>query len=170
MAIKNLITNYADYNLWANERYAHWLSEKSDELLNQEILSSYPSILKTLNHIWSGEEYWFAVITKTKDFQNRFNVKDFQKDEILKGLVNRSNHLASAIKSLSEKELIEKIHVVSPWFEARLPRYEYLQHQVNHGTYHRGQIVTMCRNIGITDAPLADYIIFNISKKNNLTA
>jgi uncharacterized damage-inducible protein DinB len=167
MSLKTLVTNYADFNLWANQQYINWLSKKSDTLLNQEIPSSYSSILKTLNHIWSGEEYWYSIITKTTDFENRFSIDDFNKNEIFKGLINRSNLLANAIKSLTEKELVEKIKVVSPWFEANLPCYEYLLHQVNHGTYHRGQIVTMGRNIGVTDAPMADYIIFNISKVNS---
>jgi uncharacterized damage-inducible protein DinB len=166
MSLKTSVLNYADFNLWANQKYINWLSKISDALLNQETPSSYSTILKTLNHIWSGEEYWYSIITKTSDFENRFNVVDFNKDEIFRGLLNKSNLLAKAIKSLTEEELVEKINVISPWFEANLPCYEYLQHQVNHGTYHRGQIVTMGRNIGITDAPMADYIIFNISKKN----
>jgi uncharacterized damage-inducible protein DinB len=162
MSLQKLTTNYADYNLWANRQYVNWLAEKPKELLNQELPSSYSSILKTLNHIWSAEEYWFSIITKTIDFENRFVVETFDKDEILNGLINRSNQLAKAVRSFTESELVEKIKVVSPWFEATLPRYEYLQHQVNHTSYHRGQIVTIGRNVGVIDAPMADYIIFNL--------
>ncbi|MBC7826979.1 MAG: damage-inducible protein DinB, partial [Chitinophagaceae bacterium] len=70
-----------------------------------------------------------------------------------------------AIRSFTEIELVEKIKVVSPWFEANLSRCEYLQHLVSHGTYHRGQIVTIGRNVGMTDAPMTDYIFFTIANE-----
>ncbi len=166
MNLQNLITNYADYNLWANQQFENWLSKKPIEQLNREVPSSFSSIVKTLNHIWATEEYWFSIITIKTDFENRFGIQDFKTDEIFKGLINRSTLLANAIKSFTEVELIEKIKVVSPWFKSNQPRYEYLQHLINHGTYHRGQIVTIARNIGITDAPMTDYNSFNVMKDN----
>jgi uncharacterized damage-inducible protein DinB len=45
-------------------------------------------------------------------------------------------------------------------------KYEYLLRVVNHGTYHRGQIVTMGRNIGTTDASNTDYNFYNIVKSS----
>ena len=86
-------------------------------------------------------------------------------DEILKGLVNRSTHLAEFIKSLSEEELLRTIKIDNPWFQCELPISDYLLQVVNHGTYHRGQIVTIGRNIGITDASNTDYNFYNVVKE-----
>jgi uncharacterized damage-inducible protein DinB len=165
MNLQNLVTNYAGYNLSVNQQFVNWLSGKSDEQLHQEAPSSFSSILKTLNHIWGMEEYWYSIICRKTDFINRYGVEDLKKEEIFQGLVNRSQILADEIKSFSECDLVEKIKVVSPWFEANQSRYEYIQHFVNHGTYHRGQIVTIGRNIGITDAPGTDYLFFNLMKE-----
>lgn len=161
MSLKKIMTNYANYNLWVNEQFVNWLSPKSDELLHKEIPSSYSSIIKTLNHIWATEEYWYSIIAETPEFDTRENV-ELVTDEILKGLINRSTQLAQLIESLSEEELSEKVKIESPWFQCELPKYDYLMQVVNHGTYHRGQIVTMGRNIGITDASNTDYNFYNV--------
>lgn len=161
MSLKKLMTNYADYNLWVNQQFVSWLSTKSDELLHKELPSSYSSIIKTLNHIWATEEYWFSIIAETSEFDKRENVQ-LVTEEILKGLLNRSTHLAELIKSLSEEELTKKIKIESPWFQCELPKYDYLMQVINHGTYHRGQIVTIGRNIGITDATNTDYNFYNV--------
>lgn len=158
-----MTANYADYNLWANKQLVSWLSQKTDEQLNHEVPSSFSSLLKTLNHIWAIEEYWYSLITRTTEFENRYGVQDLKKEEVFQGLVNRSGMLAETVKSFTESELVEKIKVVSPWFEAELTRAEYIQHLGNHGTYHRGQLVTIGRNAGITDAPTTDYLFFNIA-------
>lgn len=55
--------------------------------------------------------------------------------------------------------------IESPWFQCNLPKYDYLMQVINHGTYHRGQIVTIGRNIGITDATNTDYNFYNVVKK-----
>jgi uncharacterized damage-inducible protein DinB len=36
---------------------------------------------------------------------------------------------------------------------------------MNHSTYHRGQIITIGRNLGFTDAPMTDYNFYNIHGK-----
>lgn len=161
MSLKKLMTNYADYNLWVNQQFVSWLSTKSDELLHKELPSSYSSIIKTLNHIWATEEYWFSIIAETLEFDKRDNV-ELVTEEIFKGLLNRSTHLAELIKSLSEEELTKRIKIENPWFQCELPKYDYLMQVINHGTYHRGQIVTIGRNIGITDATNTDYNFYNV--------
>ncbi|NIT88247.1 MAG: damage-inducible protein DinB, partial [Gemmatimonadetes bacterium] len=42
----------------------------------------------------------------------------------------------------------------------RQPLWQMLRHVVNHSTYHRGQIVTMLRQLG-AEAPATDMILFH---------
>jgi uncharacterized damage-inducible protein DinB len=160
MTLQQLITNQAGYNLWANQQLVNWLNKKPVELLNQEVPSSFSSILKTVNHIWAIEEYWYAQITKETTFENRYGVEDLQADEIFSGLINRSAILADTIASYTDDELQEKIKIVSPWFVSDNSRAEYLLNLINHGTYHRGQVVTIARNTGITDPPPTGLIFY----------
>lgn len=163
MSLKNIMSNYADYNLWVNQQFVNWLSPKSDELLYAEVPSSFSTIMKTLDHIWSTEEYWFSVISETSLLEKKLE-SELSKEEILSGLLNSSKKLADFINSLSEEDLVKKVKIINPWFECELPISDYLLQVINHGTYHRGQIVTMGRNIGITDASNTDYNFYNVVK------
>jgi uncharacterized damage-inducible protein DinB len=40
------------------------------------------------------------------------------------------------------------------------PFWQTFQHLVNHGTYHRGQVVTMLRQLGVQTVPSTDLIAF----------
>lgn len=42
------------------------------------------------------------------------------------------------------------------------PRYEFLHHCLNHSTYHRGQVVTIGRNVSLCDAPMTDFNYYNM--------
>jgi uncharacterized damage-inducible protein DinB len=163
MSLKNIMSNYADYNLWVNQQFVNWLSPKSDELLYAEVPSSFSTIMKTLDHIWSTEEYWFSVISETSLLEKKLE-SELSKEEIFSGLLNSSKKLADFINLLSEEDLVKKVKIINPWFECELPISDYLLQVINHGTYHRGQIVTMGRNIGITDASNTDYNFYNVVK------
>jgi uncharacterized damage-inducible protein DinB len=57
----------------------------------------------------------------------------------------------------TEAELMEEIESI----DLTKPRYEFILHVINHNTYHRGQIVTMCRSLGATEqVPAMDYEVF----------
>ncbi|MDQ6471290.1 DinB family protein [Flavobacterium sp. LHD-80] len=163
MSLKKIMSNYADYNLWVNQQFVNWLSPKSSELLYAEVPSSFSTIVKTLDHIWSTEEYWFSVISET-EMSEKKPKNELSKEEIFAGLLNSSTKLKHLINSLSEEDLDKEVKIVNPWFECELPISEYLIQVINHGTYHRGQIVTMGRNIGITDASNTDYNFYNVVK------
>ncbi|MDW8851412.1 DinB family protein [Flavobacterium sp. MMLR14_040] len=163
MSLKNIMSNYADYNLWVNQQFVNWLSPKSDELLYAEVPSSFSTIMKTLDHIWSTEEYWLSVISETSLLEKKLE-SELSKEEILSGLLNSSKKLANFINSLSEEDFVKKVKIINPWFECELPISDYLLQVINHGTYHRGQIVTIGRNIGITDASNTDYNFYNVVK------
>ncbi|MBJ2123779.1 MULTISPECIES: DinB family protein [Flavobacterium] len=165
MSLKKIMSNYADYNLWVNQQFVNWLSPKSAELLYAEVPSSFSTIMKTLDHIWSTEEYWFSVISESSLTEKKAE-SDLSKEEIFAGLLNSSTKLKHLINSLSEEDLMKEVKIVNPWFECELPISEYLIQVINHGTYHRGQIVTIGRNVGITDASNTDYNFYNVVKAN----
>lgn len=164
MSLKKIMSNYADYNLWVNQQFVNWLSPKSDELLYAEVPSSFSNIMKTLDHIWSTEAYWFSVISQTP-MTEKESFEDLSKEEIFAGLLNSSTKLKHLINSMAEEDLVQEVKITNPWFECELPIADYLIQVINHGTYHRGQIVTMGRNVGITDASNTDYNFYNVVKQ-----
>lgn len=168
MNLKTLITHTVQYNHWVVSKYIDWLSTKSDEQLNQEVISSFPTILTTLHHIWQTQEYWWSYIGENSDFDFGRISAAVSKDEIFNGIKNNSRKLMEYVEGLSEEDLAQNVKVESPWFQCDFSKYEYIQHVVVHGAYHRGQIVTMGRNVGITDAPMTDYNFWNVFKDSEV--
>jgi uncharacterized damage-inducible protein DinB len=165
MSIQKLMVNYTCYNCWVNQKYNDWLRPKPRQLLFQETPSSFPTIIQTLNHIWSTQEFWRGIIAETSDVVNKYDSTTFDPDEIFDGIKVSSEKLKQFLDGLPGKDLERNLKVVTPWFQCDLPRYEYVQHVISHGIYHRGQIVTMGRQIGITDAPMTDYNYYNVFRE-----
>jgi uncharacterized damage-inducible protein DinB len=160
MSLKKIAIDNLEYNYWANEKFVKWLQLKPDELLHQEFPSSFTSIIKTVNHIWTSQEIWWSILGQTTDFVDTSKIDNLISSQIFDGLINNSIRLIDHFSNLTEQQLAEHIALETPLFKCDMPKYDYLQHVVNHGTYHRGQIVTIGRNIGIVDAPMTDYNIF----------
>src|SRR5688572_11949386 len=55
---KAILSQYTEYNVWANETISDKLSELNDDIINSEIKSSFPSLRKTIFHIWDAEFIW----------------------------------------------------------------------------------------------------------------
>ena len=46
----------------------------------------------------------------------------------------------------------------------KMPIYQMLHHVFNHGTYHRGQLVNMLRQLGIEKIPQTDFSLWSRKK------
>lgn len=162
MSLTKLITNYTAYNSWANKKIVEWLKDKPKDLFDKEVPSSYSTMVSTLNHILAVQEYWYSVVAEIPFTQSRFGKKEFDLADILSNLIAQSEMFNRYAVSLSDEELNKVVKLDAPWAKGELPRYEFIQHMINHSTYHRGQLVTMGRVLGITDAPGTDYNFFNL--------
>ena len=156
-----LLKNYADYNLWANYKLINWLRKKPEDLLEQAVPSSFPSIKETLIHIWQTERYWYTIIRNAEPE----TVQDFTGgiQDLFTLTIDQSSDIADYINTLAEESLTEPRLIVSPWFQSNFPLFDYIMHCINHSTYHRGQVITIGRILGFTDAPMTDYNYYNIN-------
>lgn len=162
MSLSILINNYTDFNLWANTRIINWLKPLGSEFLYLETPSSYPSIDATLQHILRAETFWHLFITG-QDFSHlTWAVRPSEADNIMNELIEKSQLMKDDFAQFSEADLSETLHLNMPWAKKQLSRFEYIQHVVNHSTFHRGQIITMARALGITQhIPNTDYNMFH---------
>lgn len=154
MYLQDLTTRILHYNLWANERLTSWLMTIDRSIIYETTGSSFGTIDRTLQHILSAQIYWHEIIVKGQI--NEFNQppKENAVDEIIAALVTSSQQLVSSLSKSDEQQLIERIQAS----DSAQSRYEYILHVVNHSSYHRGQIVTMCRALGVTEEiPVTDY-------------
>lgn len=163
-SIVYLAKNYIRYNAWANTTLVNWLRTKEESVLEQEVASSFPSVRKTLFHILQAQQYWLSIIRR--DETPNINWEESKTlEEVFSAIVAQSEEFVAFLDSMTADQIDEKTMVVSPWFQSDFANFEYIMHVVNHGTYHRGQITTIGRNLGFTDAPMTDYNFFNIHGK-----
>ncbi|GAB4017360.1 DinB family protein [Spirosoma koreense] len=165
--VSSLLSDFAAYNHWANSQLVSWLREKPVALLEQYVPSSFPSLKETLVHIWDCERFWLSVIQQVPAPPS-FRLTGFagSVEEVFSELVAQSEALATYVRALSEAALQEVVHFDTPWISGTRTRIEFIQHCLNHSTYHRGQLVTVGRNVGLTDAPMTDYSFYFLLVKH----
>ena len=163
MSLKNLISNYSAYNAWANHRIVTWLSTVDQDLLYKQTPSSYTSLDYTMQHILRTQRYWLLFVSEEDASRNNWSIREGEVENIMTELIEVSEEMKKRFSSFSEDDLLKVLHLRSDWAQNDLPRYEYIQHIINHGTFHRGQIVTIARAIGIRDGIVnTDYNFFNM--------
>lgn len=154
MHIQNLTARYLRYNLWANERLSGFLLTLDHKILYARSGSSFGTIDRTLQHILSAQRYWYPILAtgKINDFDQ--TVKENAVEEIITELLQSSQQLVDRFSGLSEQQLLERVQAS----DSNQSLYEYILHVVNHSSYHRGQVVTLCRALGVTgEIPVTDY-------------
>ncbi len=163
MSLQKLMSNYARFNFWANKAMSDWLRSKPSELLDREVPSSFSSIAKTLIHIWDTERFWLSVLKEVPPPPSfRHHSFEGTNEEAIAELTSNSSEFSTYVNSLTESNLAEECSLDTPWVKGRLPKYEFIQHCMNHSSYHRGQITTIGHHIGLTDAPMTDYNFYNM--------
>jgi len=165
--MKELLKQYTKYNIWANERICRMMGKINSSLLDKEFKSSYSSIRKTAYHIWDAETIWLKRLAgkslkewPSENFSGNF--LDFQ-NEFLGG----SGKLFMFVLNKEPKQLEQILMYKNIKGEQFSNKIAYIiQHVCNHGTFHRGQIVTMLREAGQTDLVPTDFIAFMREEKS----
>lgn len=159
MTIKSMLEDYTAFNVWANTEIVNWLKTKPLELMEQELASSFPNIKMTLLHIWGAEKIWLERLqggSPTTFLSQTFNGST---EEVFEGMLQTSVAFLHHVQSQSVEylERISDFRLINGT-EDRQTRAGMIHHCMNHSTYHRGQIVTMARSLGLTDPPSTDYV------------
>jgi len=159
--MKHLLVQYATYNHWANKRMADLISNLSDDQLHREINSSFHSIFKTFAHMWDVEHIWFKRIRLEENIEWPSHSFNGSVMELSTHLLQQSKQWKDWIELATENALEhEFIYRNSKKQQFKQPVYEALMQVFNHQTFHRGQLITMLRQVGVTKLPVTDLIAF----------
>ncbi len=163
--MKQLLQQYAAYNLWANKKIIETANQLSDEQVNKEIVSSFPSVYKTFLHLMEVEYVWWERLKLTeRDTPSGWFTGDFT--ELSKKLLELSRQWQEWIESANEVNITHVFAYQNSKKEYfKQPVYEMLLHLFNHQTLHRGQLITMFRQLGLDKIPPTDFIVFSRNKK-----
>lgn len=143
-----------EYNAWANQRVLEACGALSDEQFTRDLGSSFRSVRDTLVHIFGAEWIWLerwhgrspTALPPATEFSTLGGIR------VRWAEVERD--LMDFVAGLSVADLDRVIE----YRNTRGNRFAYplrsmLQHLVNHGTYHRGQVATLLRQLGAQPRP-----------------
>jgi uncharacterized damage-inducible protein DinB len=159
--MKEVLKRFADYNLWANGQLFDCMRNLTDEQLNREIASSFSSIYKTVLHLWLAEEAWWQRLKLVENLQLESQEFTGNFSELEKKFSRQSAEWADWVNNATEAQLSHVFAYQNTKREQfKQPVNEVLMHLFNHGTYHRGQLVTLLRQLGVEKIPQSDYIVY----------
>ena len=138
-----------DYNAWANRRSLAAAEKLTPEQFIKPLGSSFSSVRDTLAHIYGAEWIWL------ERFQGRSpaalpDVNQFNElPSLRERWIEHEVKLLAFVRGLTQSDLDREMEYKTLKFGVyRNPLWQSMQHVVNHGTYHRGQVTTMLRQLG----------------------
>ncbi|MEF3305813.1 DinB family protein [Paenibacillus sp. GYB003] len=152
------------YHAWATQTILGRIKELPPSVLSQEVNSSFPTIAHAFSHMYAVDKMWYLVLTGTgmpEALQACIPLNA--------SVLNSADEYAKTFDELAEQyrgwfrsqgDLEQTVLLDNPFAGIRQTRLsEMVLHLVNHGTYHRGNVSTMLRQLGYASA-MNDYSHF----------
>ena len=185
MNLNDIHALYA-YNRWANLRMFSVLEKLSNKQFNASIQSSFPSTRESVFHILAAEWIWLKRWTRASpiaiepvkgaSFESWKKLRaagvppplELSTVQELRGFCDLlEDERQQFIRGLDEDALHAPVNFNdmggNPYSE---PLFQLMQHVVNHGTYHRGQVTTLLRQAGAETIAL-DMLYFFRERQEN---
>lgn len=167
--MKEVISQLSAYNIWANQQLLDTINHLTEDQQKQELSSSFKSLYKTILHMLDAESIWW----QRMKLQERINrpSDEFTGDmkELSSSLLHQNRQWNEWVNNLNEHQLEHVFQYQNSKRELfKQPIYQMLVHVFNHGTYHRGQLVNMLRQLGEEKVPQTDFIQW--SRKNKVSS
>ena len=138
-----------EYNLWADRRTLDACAALTDEQLTRDLGSSFGSVRDTLAHLYGAQWLW------NERFQGRppsgLPAASAFRDlaAVRAKLEEMDRYYIDFVSSLGPPDLDQIIHYTNLAGESCAdPLWQALHQLSNHATYHRGQVVTLLRQLG----------------------
>lgn len=163
--MKDILSQFATYNLWANQKLLDVILAMTEEKQNQEVPGSFKNLYSTVLHMWDAESIWW----QRMKLQERIivpgeNFNGTMKD-IADGLMQQNILWTEWVNHASDQSLEHVFQYRNSKKEQfKQPVYQMILHVFNHGTYHRGQLVNILRQLGIEKIPQTDFIVWSRKK------
>jgi uncharacterized damage-inducible protein DinB len=164
---KEYFIELADYHIWANNIVCTCFDKISDEQWQQHVVSSFKSIYETVLHIAASEKVWVERLKNFPKHELLVNTFNGSKNDLIKIWKDESLNFKRFIEDFNEDKLDEKLAFKNTkGIQHNQPYWQLFAHVVNHTTYHRGQLVTMLRQVGYTDLSSMDMTTYFRTKHN----
>lgn len=163
--MKELLKQMAAYNIWANQKLIDLILSLPEEKQKQDLPSSFKSLIQTMLHMLDAESIWWQRLKLSERITRPSeNFKGSMKD-IADSLLIQNKQWEDWVNNASDMALEHVFQYFNVKKESfKQPIYQMLLHVFNHGTYHRGQLVNMLRQLGVEKIPATDFIVWSRKK------
>jgi uncharacterized damage-inducible protein DinB len=163
--MKELLQQLSAYNIWANQQLVAAINTLPEEMHHKEVASSFAGLYKTVLHMWDAESIWWQ---RTKLQERIIRPSDSfngTMQQVSSELLQQNKQWNEWITATQERQLDHVFQYRTMKGEQfKQPVYQMLLHLFNHGTYHRGQLVTIVRQLGVERIPATDFIVWSRKK------
>ena len=161
----NTLIDQITYDRWANLRMIGVASELDPQKTKQCLRSSFPTIHETFVHILWAEELWLER-WQSRSFVGSLDPEAFPTLEIvrakLEDIHSKQLEFLQGINPSAADQMVGYVNFQRQRWEYSLR--QMVHHLVIHSAYHRGQLATLLRQLGVVP-PQADYLVF-VDTKN----
>ncbi len=155
------VQNLLDYHYWARDRMLDAVEPLTAEQLTRPVGGSFGSIRDTLVHIYSADWIWYSRWVGESPTA-MLNAADFSDlGSIREAWLDLERRTRAVIADLGPSEINSPISYNTMDGRPNQQLFSLLvQHMVNHGSYHRGQVTTLLRQAGAAAPVSMDLITF----------
>lgn len=163
--MKELLSQFATYNIWANQKITEIILSLPEEKQKEGLLSSFSNLYKTVLHMWDAESAWWQrmklherIIVPSENFSGSMR-------DVVNGLLQQNQQWLDWVNNTSEVMLAHVFQYQNSKKEQfKQPICQMILHVFNHGTYYRGQLINMLRQLGVEKVPQTDFIVWSRKK------
>jgi len=164
--MQELLKQFAVYNSWANKKLMDTILDMPADKHVEEVPSSFNSLYKTTLHMWDAESIWWqrmklqeGIVAPSVHFKGTTR-------DVITALLHQNKLWENWIAGASPAALEHVFMYYNAKSEGyKMPIHQMLVHVFNHGTYHRGQLVNMLRQLGVQKIPQTDFAVWTRIKK-----
>lgn len=160
----NQVKELFEYDAWANAKLLNCAETSGLTSFTRELGGSFSSMRDTFVHILGVEELW---LSRWQGETGRLlDPQDFSTPDSLRERWHSQEHrLNEYLSRLGDNDLAQiitykNIHGITYSLEL----WKQILHLSNHSAYHRGQVVTMMRQLNI-EPPSTDLIYFYLGQR-----
>ena len=138
------------FNSWADNRMLDGVAQLTTDQYRQEMKSSHGSIHGTMTHIVAAEKIWLSRWIGKPD-TSLLGPNDVGSLKELKEIWERVGYeTAGFLGTMNDKKLQETFtYTTTEGKQYTNVIWQVFQHVVDHSTYHRGQVTTLMRQLGV---------------------
>lgn len=164
--MKEVLKQYAAFNVWASRQLMSVFLSLPEEQQKQELPGSFKSLYHTILHMWDAESIWWQRMKLHERIMRPGDHFSGSMQDLVNGLAAQSRQWEEWVSQSTEMQL-EHVFQYETFdkVQYKQPVWQMLLHVFNHGTYHRGQLVSQFRQLGVTKIPATDFILWSRGKK-----